>query len=41
MLKDTDKLNHLKRQLFGLRDVLGGTGASARVADIAFDMLKQ
>jgi lipid-A-disaccharide synthase len=41
MLKDTDKLNHLKRQLFGLRDVLGGTGASDRVADIAFDMLKQ
>jgi lipid-A-disaccharide synthase len=41
MLKDSDKLNHLKRQLFGLRDVLGGTGASDRVADIAFDMLKQ
>lgn len=41
MLKDSDKLNHLKRQLFGLRDVLGGTGASDRVADIALDMLKQ
>jgi len=40
MLKDSDKLNHLKRQLFGLRDVLGGAGASDRVADIAFDMLK-
>lgn len=40
MLKDTDQLNRLKRQLFGLRDVLGGTGASDQVADIAFDMLK-
>jgi len=41
MLKDIDKLNHLKRQLFGLRDVLGGAGASDRVADIALGMLKQ
>ena len=40
MLKDTDKLNHLKRQLFRLRDVMGGTGASDRVADIALDILK-
>jgi len=41
MLKDSDKLNHLRRQLFGLRDVLGGSGASDRVADIAFDILHQ
>jgi lipid-A-disaccharide synthase len=39
MLKDTDELNHLRRQLFSLRDVMGGAGASDRVAELALDML--
>ena len=41
MLKDTSQLNHLKQQLFALRDVLGGGGASERVADLALEMLKR
>ena len=39
MLKDKEKLNHLKHQLIALRDMLGGGGASARVADLALEML--
>jgi len=41
MLKDTSQLNHLKQQLFALRNVLGGGGASERVADLALEMLKR
>jgi lipid-A-disaccharide synthase len=39
MLKDEDELNHLRRQLISLRDVLGGTGASDRVAELALGMI--
>jgi lipid-A-disaccharide synthase len=39
MLKDEDELNHLRRQLIALRDVLGGTGASDRVAELALGMI--
>ena len=39
MLKDKEKLNHLKHQLIALRDMLGGGGASERVADLALKML--
>ena len=39
MLKDEEKLNHLRRQLIALRDVLGGTGASDRVAELALGMI--
>ncbi len=39
MLKDEDELNHLRRQLIALRDVLGGTGASGRVAELALGMI--
>jgi len=39
MLADKNHLNHLKQQLFGLRDVLGGGGASNRVAELALGML--
>ena len=39
MLKDEEEFNHLKHQLIALRDMLGGGGASERVADIALEML--
>lgn len=41
MLTDRIKLNHLKKQLFALRDVMGGTGASDRVAELALGMLQK
>lgn len=40
LLSDADALQHLKQRLFALRDVLGGGGASERVADLALRMLK-
>jgi lipid-A-disaccharide synthase len=39
MLKDENELNQLRRQLIALRDVLGGTGASDRVAELALGMI--
>ncbi|MGD8291824.1 MAG: lipid-A-disaccharide synthase [Desulfobacterales bacterium] len=39
MLSDANQFIHLKQQLFALRDILGGGGASDRVADIALKML--
>ncbi|MGB5749017.1 MAG: lipid-A-disaccharide synthase [Desulfobacterales bacterium] len=39
MLADRVQLNHLKKQLFALRDVMGGAGASDRVAQLALGML--
>jgi lipid-A-disaccharide synthase len=39
LLADEDTLNHLKQKLFALRNVLGGDGASERVADLALGML--
>jgi hypothetical protein len=39
MLTDRIKLNHLKKQLFALREVMGGAGASDRVAELALGML--
>ena len=41
MLTDRIKLNHLKKQLFALREVMGGAGASDRVAELAFGMLQK
>jgi len=41
MLADRIQLNHLKKQLFALRDVMGGAGASDRVAELAFGMLQK
>ena len=41
MLTDRIKLNHLKKQLFALRDVMGGAGASDRVAELALGMLQK
>jgi lipid-A-disaccharide synthase len=41
LLHDTSRLNHLKQQLVALRNVLGGGGASERVADLALEMLKR
>ena len=41
LLHDTSRLFHLKQQLFALRNVLGGGGASERVADLALEMLKR
>ena len=39
MLEDKDELNDLRRQLISLRDVLGGRGASDRVAELALGMI--
>jgi lipid-A-disaccharide synthase len=39
MLADPGHLNQLKQQLFDLRDVLGGGGASRKVAGLALEML--
>ena len=41
MLSEREQLTELKKQLVGLRDVLGGPGASARVAALAINMLNQ
>jgi lipid-A-disaccharide synthase len=40
MLKDVDELNRLRRQLIALRDMLGGSGASERVAELALGMIE-
>lgn len=40
MLSDRDQLAALKKQLVDLRDVMGGAGASERVAELAIGMLK-
>jgi lipid-A-disaccharide synthase len=39
MLGNEDELNQLRRRLIALRDVLGGTGASDRVAELALGMI--
>ncbi len=39
MLSDAQGLERLKNEILGIRDVLGGPGASERVADIALSML--
>ncbi|UCD80549.1 MAG: lipid-A-disaccharide synthase [Desulfobacterales bacterium] len=39
MLQSADKLNQLKHELIALRDVLGQSGASARVAELALGMI--
>jgi lipid-A-disaccharide synthase len=39
MIADGDQLNHLRCRLIALRDELGGTGASERVADLALGMI--
>ena len=41
LLNDVGRLNHLKQQLFALRNVLGEGGASERVADLALEMLQR
>ena len=41
LLDDASHLNHLRQQLFALRDVLGTGGASERVADLALEMLQR
>jgi len=40
MLEDEDELNQIRRRLIALRDVLGGAGASDRVAELALGMIK-
>ena len=39
MLENEDELNQLRRRLIALRDVLGGTGASERVAELALELI--
>jgi lipid-A-disaccharide synthase len=40
MLNDPAGLEEIRKKLLGIRDVLGGPGASERVADIAISMLR-
>jgi lipid-A-disaccharide synthase len=40
MLNDASKLEKTRNELLGIKDMLGGPGASKRVADIAFNMLE-
>jgi lipid-A-disaccharide synthase len=39
MLKDEDELNELRQQLVALRNELGGSGASDRVAELALGLI--
>jgi hypothetical protein len=39
MLNDSSGLTRLRKDLFGIRGLLGGQGASERVAKIAMDMM--
>lgn len=39
MLENEEELNRLRRRLIALRDVLGGAGASDRVAELALGMI--
>lgn len=39
MIKDREKLRHIKKELLGVRELLGGAGASDRVAGIALDLI--
>lgn len=41
MLNDASGLEETKNELLGLKDVLGGSGASTRVADIALSMMEK
>jgi lipid-A-disaccharide synthase len=41
LLNDKEKLNRIKNELSGVRNLLGGAGASQRVAKIAWDMISQ
>ena len=41
MLNDSSGLEKTKNELLGIKDVLGGPGASKRVADIALNMLEK
>ena len=41
MLADHNQLNQLKKQLVELRDVMGGAGASEKVAELALGMLQK
>jgi lipid-A-disaccharide synthase len=41
MVKEPEKLKRLEKELTGVRDLLGGAGASDRVAGIAFDLIER
>jgi len=41
MVREPEKLRQLEKALLGVRDLLGGTGASDRVAKIAFDLIER
>lgn len=40
MLNNPDELKAMRNELIGIRDILGGSGASEKVADIALSMLQ-
>ncbi len=41
MVSEPKKLRQLEKKLLGVRDLLGGAGASGRVANIAFDLIER
>jgi lipid-A-disaccharide synthase len=41
LINDSEKLAQIQRELCGVKDLLGGVGASERVAEIALDLIKQ
>jgi lipid-A-disaccharide synthase len=41
LLKDTESLETQRREMLKVRDLLGGPGASAQVAEIAVNMLQR
>ena len=41
MVSEPEKLGQLEKELLGVRNLLGGAGASDRVAEIAFDLIQQ
>lgn len=41
MLSEPEKLRQLEKELLGVRELLGGAGASDRVAEIAFDLIQR
>ena len=41
IMNDPERLRKNKKELLGIRDLLGGTGASDRVAGIALELIRR
>jgi len=40
LLNDSERFAQIQRELCGVKSLLGGVGASDRVAEIAFDLIQ-